>query len=474
MLWLGVHLPQLPAEVFTRAGTVREPFVVVSGQGAQRVVAAPGPAAAKAGIAAGMTLSASSALAPGLFAFSRDEASEEAALARLAAWAGRFTPAVCLLPPNEVALEVGASLRLFGGLDNLLSLAADGLGELGYTAQTAAAPTLLGAIFLSRARPGTRVTHIDRLEPELSSLPVDALDLSPETLDTLRGLGVGCIGDCRKLPRPGLARRIGAELSRSLDRALGTRPDPRDFFVPPPGFSGRLALPAEASGAEPLLFAARRLLLELEGYLEARGAGAGGLLLTLCHREERSTRVELGLLCPARDPLRLLGLLRERLLRTKIPEPVSAVELSVEDILPFSPGNRELWKDAARDAGEAWPELVERLKSRLGGKAVRGLAAAAEHRPERAFVATEPSGVNAPDAALHFGPRPFWLLPRPVALERENVTLLCGPERIETGWWDGDEVRRDYFVAEDPQGARLWVFRERGGHGRWFLHGIFG
>jgi protein ImuB len=51
---------------------------------------------------------------------------------------------------------------------------------------------------------------------------------------------------------------------------------------------------------------------------------------------------------------------------------------------------------------------------------------------------------------------------------------LAGPERIESGWWDGDDARRDYFVAEDPRGCRLWVFRERDGRRRWYLHGIFG
>ena len=73
----------------------------------------------------------------------------------------------------------------------------------------------------------------------------------------------------------------------------------------------------------------------------------------------------------------------------------------------------------------------------------------------------------------HHDPLPA-LLPRPVSLVREAVTLLAGPERIESGWWDGNDVRRDYFVAEDRQGARLWVFRERGGNGKWYLHGIFG
>lgn len=474
MLWLCLHLPRLPAEVFSRGGTVREPFVVVEGAGTRELVVTPSAGAAGAGVFPGTALSAAHALVPALSVFRRDEASEAGALARLAAWAGRFTPAVSLAPPREVVLDVAGSLKLFRGMDNLVGKVEEGVRDLGYTAQAALAPTPLGAVLLARARPGARVTGVERLAPELFSVPLDALDVPPEALEALRGLGVGCLGDCMKLPRPGLARRFGEELPRYLDRALGRLPDPRDPFVPPRRFEGRLPLAAEASAAEPLLFAVRRLLLELEGYLEARGGGAGELRLTLSHREGRRTRIEMGLLSPSRDPGRLLALLRERLARTRIPEPVSAVGLSVETVLPLTPANRELFRGPAQQAREAWPELVERLRARLGLAAVQGLRPAAEHRPERAFVRTEPGRGEEPAPSLCPVSRPLWLLPRPAPLERKELTLLAGPERIETGWWDGEDVRRDYFVAVDPRGARLWVFRERSGKRQWYLHGIFG
>jgi len=52
-----------------------------------------------------------------------------------------------------------------------------------------------------------------------------------------------------------------------------------------------------------------------------------------------------------------------------------------------------------------------------------------------------------------------------------------GPERIESGWWDGGDVRRDYFVADTPDGSSTaWIYRDhRYGidDGEWFLHGLF-
>ena len=69
--------------------------------------------------------------------------------------------------------------------------------------------------------------------------------------------------------------------------------------------------------------------------------------------------------------------------------------------------------------------------------------------------------------------RPGWLLPRPLPL-RDPARVLAGPERIESGWWDGGEVRRDYYVVETRGGQRAWAFRAAGEQGGPFmLHGWF-
>jgi protein ImuB len=53
-----------------------------------------------------------------------------------------------------------------------------------------------------------------------------------------------------------------------------------------------------------------------------------------------------------------------------------------------------------------------------------------------------------------------------------TVVQSWGPERIETGWWRGRAVGRDYFRVEILSGARFWLFR-RLRDGKWFLHGVF-
>jgi protein ImuB len=71
--------------------------------------------------------------------------------------------------------------------------------------------------------------------------------------------------------------------------------------------------------------------------------------------------------------------------------------------------------------------------------------------------------------------RPLWLLPKPMAIEarRDSLKLVSGPERIEAGWWDEQDVARDYYTAENGRGQRLWVFRDHLTRS-WFVHGLFG
>ena len=69
--------------------------------------------------------------------------------------------------------------------------------------------------------------------------------------------------------------------------------------------------------------------------------------------------------------------------------------------------------------------------------------------------------------------RPAWLLPNPVPLRDPHPRIVSGPERLESGWWDGGAARRDYYVLETSQGQRAWAFAPAGEQSGWMLHGWF-
>jgi protein ImuB len=201
------------------------------------------------------------------------------------------------------------------------------------------------------------------------------------------------------------------------------------------------------------------------------------LKLDLEHAHHAATPVVLGLSAPSRDAAHLVTLLREKLATIELPEAVENLCLIAEETRPLGSHNQSLFADGRPSREERW-RIVEHLRTRLGVEAVHGLEMFPDHRPERAFRKSLPGRARDGHCDLH---RPLWLLPRPVPLRAGEtmpkieapLALLEGPERVETGWWDDFDVKRDYFVARDGSGMKIWLFRERTGRREWFLHGIF-
>jgi protein ImuB len=65
------------------------------------------------------------------------------------------------------------------------------------------------------------------------------------------------------------------------------------------------------------------------------------------------------------------------------------------------------------------------------------------------------------------------LLARSLPLRGPPPRVLAGPERIESGWWDGGDARRDYYIVLTREGQRAWAYLPAGAHDGWMLHGWF-
>jgi len=508
MLWACLLLPSLALDVYARAlppADAAKPFAIATGGRAPRVVGANAGAQA-VGIRPGLLVSASLALAPDLVLRSRNPDAEAAALAAVATWATQFTPAVALAPPDAVLVEIRGSLRLFGGLPKLAAKLSAGARDLGYEVRLTLAPTPIAALLFARAGQTTARLEFSlrapsnkgatgRLEANrdfldaLAPLPLALTDADPDAIAALAAAGIATIGQACALPRASLARRVGADFLLLLDRVCGRAADPRPPFLPPPRYTGKIELPAPVENIEALAFAVNRLVHELSGWLTGRGLGAIELELALAHerhvREKTgmpATNVRFALAAPTREHAHLIAVLRERLARVALPAPVESIVLATLTTAPLAGRNLGLLPG---DEVVAAVPLVDRLRARLGEDAVRLVAPHAEYRPERAWresgdVRARPAGKSGLDSSNPVPPRPVWLLsaPEPLGhlLEAQPWVLRDGPERIESGWWDGADVRRDYFIAENPRGETVWIYRDhRYGidDGEWFLHGVF-
>ncbi len=476
--WLAIHLPDLSLEIQGEGTAGDAPLAVSEQRQGPRILCA-NPRAAQGGVRPGMGVAAARALVAGLRVLPHRPAEERRRLEGIGAWCGQFTPSVSLEPPRSLVLEVGRSLTLFKGPEALVQRVRAGMGDLGHRAWICLAPTPRGALLLAAQGNEALIETRQALRSAVAALPLGVLDLGERWSRDLWAMGLRRVADLLRLPHSGLAERLGPTEVGRLGRILGEEPDPRLPFQPPPRFASRLELPAEVVTAEALGFAGRRLLRELGGYLLGRGAGVQRLEWRLRHPHRPPTRFSLGLARPERDPEGFELLLRERLTRLVLAEPVREIALLARRLQPLTPGTQELFPGGMGPQQDSTQRLLDRLAARLGQDRVRGLVLVPDHRPERAWDYAEPGSGRGGSGRAH---RPLWLLPTPLPLEVQDgwpyyqgrLELVGERERIEAGWWDGAGVARDYFLALSPQGDHLWLFREHRGEASWFLQGLFG
>jgi len=498
MLWLALHLPLLSLEAFCAtlaAGDAARPVVLVD----EHRVSAANAVAARRGIKPGIKRATAMALAAELLIGQTSSLRDAAALQAVAYAALAFTPMVTLHDAATVLLEVQPSLRYFGDLNRLLARLRQALAPLGHAVRIASAPTALGAALLALWRDGCEQgphsTDARALQRLLDDAPVWLLGPGREHWEALQGMGLQTLSDLRHLPRTGLARRFGEDLLDELDAALGQRPDPRQALLPPPVFESRLELFARADTTAQVLHGATVLLARLVAWARALQARVAAFTLQMRHEPRHrndaaeATTLRIELAEASLDPEHLQLLLRERLARVELPAPTLDLHLQCHEIAHSAAPNGELFP-TRQSQTQGLTRLLERLRARLGEEQVLRIVPVADHRPERACglqpvsaPAGTPPKMPLPDhLPLH---RPVWLLPEPLPLASRArqpllggrvLQLVSGPERIESGWWDGGLVTRDYFIARDDDGALCWIFCDRltSAASGWFLQGRFG
>jgi protein ImuB len=467
MLWACLHFSDLPLHAVFDVDERRQRCALVDGPRQRQHVVFASAQAAQCGVRPDQPLAAARALCPALQARARDPAAEHRLLHSLAAWAYRFSSHVSLSEPDALLIEVGASLRLFGGWPALERRLRRALARIDFAPAIAVAPIPAAARVLA-ARHDSFFT--DQREPMLTVLghvPLVDSRLDDKAISLLYNVGMRTLRDVFALPRAELTRRIGPAALAALDRMRGISHEVLPLYQPPDRFEHRIDLDDRVEAWPPLLFPLRRLCSELALFLTARDGGVQRCELALDHEDHTTTRVVVELLTPQREARMLYELVRSRLERVALTQPVCGIALIARDLPTLRPQHQDLFEPRRAQALD-WDELAERLRAHLGDGAVRRLASAADHRPELAWrFGTEVKPIT------ELRPRPLWLLSRAIPLRGPAPRILAGPERIESGWWDGGDARRDYYVVQTREGQRAWAFLAAGASDGWMLHGWF-
>ena len=516
-LWLAIGLPDLPLLAAARgqladAATALDgvPVVLACGQGAQQTVWRSNRVADAAGVRCGMRCGAAATLLPAgtrLHVLERDQHAEQHLLQGLAWLALRFSSRVVMSAPDVLLIEAAGSLRLFGGTEGLRSKI-----EAAFTARLAAVdchPCVAIAPFPAAAELLVRVGMPQTLRtPQmtlaaLAPLPVSALVLRERERADLERLGLDQIGQCLRLPRAGLARRLSPGLLAQLDRLCGRAPDPRPPVCLPERFSSHVELPLPSTDGARLRRAAASLLELLNDYLEVRCAHVQQLQWRFGARPESEQDADTvvmmqGFAEPGRpgraQRRRWLEMFTERLQTTVLPGPVEWLELRVPEVMAapgITPSLIPTAETRAAAREQAWLKLLERLRARLGRGVLWQPEAHADRRPSRAgryreILPVDDQKPSEPHTELPgFAQRPLLFSPSETVLptDADNRPIWGGPltfmtlrERIESGWWEGEDSSRDYYVARNPNGEQAWICRvlpRAGSRGYWALQGTF-
>ncbi|MDN8078522.1 DNA polymerase Y family protein [Burkholderia multivorans] len=482
-VFVAIHLPRLSLEAFRpRWSRESEHGCVVLER--DKVFVADAKARA-AGVRLGMKRGGVLTLAPDALLYDRDTLKEADLLRAVAFSLMRFSPMVTL--SAEETVDVSASLRLFGGLRSLCRLMRETVRTLGVSGFICVAPTGQGAWLLAR-RGRRRVLKMSSLERRLDALPFHTVPEIRPFADWFDGLGCNDLSDVRRLPRAGLKKRCGAGMLDSMDRAYGLSPELFEWLELPPTFHARVELPDRVEHAEAILFSARRLIAQMCGWLSAQQLALTHATLVLEHERGRDavepTTLEIALAEPTWKEDHLVRLLKERLGRIELVAAVLAVSLNATKVEAAEPPSDSLFPEPG-GTPEDHNRLLELLTARLGAENVLRPALTADHRPDQANrwvpVHSDAKSSGVPPEL----PRPVWLLEEPVRLLMKQhrpfygtpLRLVSTGERVESGWFDGGNTARDYFVAEAEDKTHYWIFRERpsvSSEDVWYLHGLFG
>jgi protein ImuB len=436
-----------------------------------------------AGIRNGMTVGTALSMLPTLKVIPRNFQQEEKITRWVALAALSFSSHVSAALPQSITLEVGHSLRLFGGIEKLMPQLMKSVRSLGIPVWPAAAATPRAAWLAALNNTRLYLRCHDDIAQWLDPLPLARLPPAAAHLHTFELLGLTTVGDLRRLPRRGVRLRFGAALIDILDRSYGDAPDPLTLFQPPTEFAETLQLPARIADANQLLFAINRLVRALCQFLDMRSLGVSLIEVVFTHEVGPRTTLQIGV-TSTRHAEHINRVIRERMQHFVLPAAVTDIALHGKVCEQLTGLQASLLPGGSIEPRNV-NDVMDRVRARVGAEAIYMMRLHSDHRPEKSYRRIEDNGSSVPRVTQRhlavtplpeaYNSRPIWLANTACAIEcapqESGYRLLRGPERIESGWWDGALVQRDYFIAAHSSGGHAWLYRTPAGN--WFVHGYF-
>lgn len=471
------------------------PFVLSASVHNRMIITAANPAANKQGVAIGMAVADAKAIVVNLQVINDKPGQAGKLLNALGKWCIRYSPLVAVDLPDGLILDVSGCTHLLGGEKQFLKEIINRLKSKGYDVTGAMADTVGAAWAVARFNNRQLIVPSNAQMEALLNLPPAALRLETLILDRLQKLGFRTIKSFISLSRSALRRRFGQGLLMRLDQALGNELEPLQLLQPVEPYTERLPC-LEPIKTRPGIEIAIKVLLEnLLVRLTAEGKGIRILLLKGYRVDGEIIQAQIGTNRPSNSISHLFKLfeLKIELLKPKLGVELFTLEaLKVEDI---ALKQENLWlPDSCKLDDNTLSNLLDTLANKIGDDKIRRYLPLERYWPEASIRLAKSLTDQTAIAWSEDKFRPPLLLPQPEKIEvmallpdnppimfiykgiRHIIRKSDNAERIEREWWLNEGAHRDYYVVEDQEGRRYWLFRS--GHyadddSKWFIHGFF-
>ncbi|MGM0481758.1 MAG: Y-family DNA polymerase [Pseudomonadota bacterium] len=472
-LWLYCHFPQLLLDTMRRIHPAIDDYPVAFYQQQKQhkeLVTQCNLKATKMGVEKGQTQVLAQTIASDLICHPYSADKESQALKCLADRLYQSVDKQVLFQPQGIAIAVDDLLRLYQGLEPLLEHLEERFKELQLTYSFSLAHGPVAAQCLARA--GAEQLSADRkaIQRAVGQLSIQQLNWPSKIVEKLYKSGIKQVQQLWAIPAAQIGKRFGANLIDELLQLKGEQQQSYHYYRPAEQFFMSLDLVTEVERWQGLLFPLKRALNELEHYLYQRQKVVRELEIRLHHRQQQQTTVPLKIAGDSWRASQFLQLIQLQMNRYPLKHPVLALTIQAPQLYELSRQSGQLLTEASTHQGDL-PELLTRLQARLGENSLHSPSLSSDIRPLRnekfASAGAVTSVTNSSTAPIK---RPLWLLPQSEVIDIQQWTLVEGPERLETGWWDDNPYQRDYWLARDPERRLGWLFFQ---HQQWFLQGWF-
>jgi protein ImuB len=428
--------------------------------------------AQKLGIKKGMGLASASIICSHLVVSEYKETIAIQALQELANQLYLVTSDIVIDEPSGLFLRAQNMLRLYGGLAQYWQVIMEVISKQSYDVYYASAYSVNVAKLIAKHEQHYVVDNKKLIHKKLQQCSLLLTDIDKKDIERLQRIGIKSVADLFEQPLSAFASRVSKFSLQIMSELRGESAAKLRFYQPPQRYEHYLELLYDLELTARLLPVIGKCLDALEAYLLVRNGLALSINITLFQREHEPITQVINSALPIYKSAHWLDIIALRFEHLALNSGVYGITIRCEKIEQADGCESDFFSEKSTHV--AAMTLLSRLKAKLGEQQVKLMQYHDDYRPEcctQLFTKTinkqqKNNNLNKP----HFLDRPGFLLRVPIPLNTK-VSIIDGPERIASGWWDNHEVQRDYFLAQSHQGQQMWIFRTIDDN--WFVHGYF-